>query len=121
MQLPETLTLRCRISGVVLLFIALLGIDAHAGASRAEVMPQMVADTEVMPHHTPAMGDCMPCAYCYTGPASTVQTTSGESKEQDEQAWTALAEAPAPLPFVDTNGRRPSPVPVRIAYCRWSK
>jgi hypothetical protein len=105
----------------MLLFAALLGIDVHAGAPRAEVMQQMRADTEVMPHHAPAMGHCVPCAYCYLGPASAAQSTSGEPKGQDAPAWTALAEAPSALQrLVDTGVRRPSLVPVRIAYCRWS-
>jgi hypothetical protein len=117
----EALTLRRCISGVMLLFIALLGADVRAAAPRAEVMPQMTAGTEVMPHGAPAMGDCMPCAYCYTGPASTVQGTSGESKEQDAPAWIALAQtASASQGLVNTSGERQSPVPVRIAYCRWS-
>jgi hypothetical protein len=105
----------------MLLFAALLGIDVHAAMPRADVMPQMVADTEAMSHAGPAMGDCMPCAHCYTGPAPTVQSNSGESKEHDAQAWTTLsAPTEAPLRPVQTADRRPSTVPVRIAYCRWS-
>ena len=120
MQPSKSLALRYYISGLLLL-VAMLGIDTRAAAPLADAMPQMMADTDVVSDRTPAMGDCMPCAYCYSGPMSTVQGFSGESREQEPSAWTALASAASPLQgFVNAIGRRPSPVPVRIAYCRWS-
>jgi hypothetical protein len=111
---------RYGIGSVMLLFVALLGIDVHAAAPRADVVPQMVADTAVVSHHAPAMGDCMPCAYCYAGPASTVHGFGGESREHDTAAWTALAKAePALRRSFASERRGPAPVPARIAYCRW--
>ena len=79
MRARDSLFVR-RCSAALLLCLALLGGDARA--ARAEVMPQMVADADVMSDSAPVMGDCRPCAHCYTGPVSTVQGFSAESKEQ---------------------------------------
>ena len=107
--------------GGLMLLVALLGIDARAATSNADAMPQMVADADMMSHRMPVMGDCTPCAYCYSGPALTIQGFSGESKEREPSAWTALASAASsPRRFVDVTGRRSSLLPVRVAYCRWS-
>ena len=119
MQPLSSLAMRYGIGGL-LVFVALLGIDARAGTSSADAMPQMVAHTDVMSDRMPALGDCVPCAYCYTGPASTVQGFSGESKEREPSPWTVLASAAPLARFVDVTGRRSLPVPVRIAYSRWS-
>jgi hypothetical protein len=112
---------RWGIGGALLLFLALLGVDARASVPSAEVVHQMVAATEATSESAPAMGDFRPCAYCYAGPATTVHGFSGESKEQDVSAWVALAKAAPAQPWhAHCDGRRPSPLPVRIAYCRWS-
>lgn len=121
MQLLERLAMRCAFAGVVLFFVALLGVNAQAAAPAADRAPQMAADADMASGQMPAMDDCMPCVYCNTGPASTVQGFSGEPKEQAAAPWTALApRAPSLGRSFKFARRQPSPVPVRIAYCRWS-
>lgn len=121
MQPFRSLAIRYGIGGVMLLLVGLFGLDARAALPSADVLPQMMAEADVMSDRMPAMGDCTPCAYCYSGPASTVQGFSGESKEREPSAWTALDSAASPPQrFVEVTGRRSSQVSVRIAYCRWS-
>ncbi len=120
MQPHRTFAARWGISGALLVFFALLGIDVRAAVPGAEVVQKMRAATGAMPRSTPAMGDVMPCAYCYAGPAPTVDGFSGESKEPNASGWVAFAKAPAPQARVHCDGRRRPPLPLRIAYCRCS-
>lgn len=121
MQPHRTFFLRWA-SGALLLIVALLGVHVDAAASRAGVMPQIAAATEAVLQPAPAMGDCVPCAYCYAGPAPTAHGLSGQFKEQAAPTWAALAPAAARSQrHVGSEAKQPQLVPLRIAYSRWNK
>lgn len=119
MQACSSRALRC-VRSVMLLFVA-LGTHVHASVPQAAGLPQMVVDTVMASDRMPAMDDCVPCAYCYSGPVSSVQGFSGEAKERSAVPWTTLAPAAvAPQRRVDNSAWLRTPVPVRITLCRWS-
>ena len=117
---------------VLAVLLALAGTAVGAGAKgEMPALRSMVAVMESsetpmagshQAHQGPALTDCMPCALCYAAPGTAVQGFSGESKEPAAPTWMALAERPAATSSaVDMHRRRRSLLPLRIAYCRWSK
>ncbi len=111
------------------LFLALFGTAAQAsmpvsqedGRTASAVAPGAagrvavaVMDLTTMP----VAMDAMPCALCYSAPASSLHEVGGECREHEVPAWPAHV---APVPdreYFDAGGPYIR-LPVRILYCRW--
>lgn len=119
---------RGRIVPALVVLLALTGAAVGVGARAEMPAPRpahaVMAQTE-MPmagsHTGSVLTDCMPCALCYAAPGIAVQGFSGESKEPVTPTWMDMAERPEARATVDMYRRRQSLLPLRIAYCRWSK
>ena len=121
MKRPERTSGHRRIGIALILFLTWFGLSASAAVPVMQQQTVMAADATPMSDAVPMLADCNPCMYCHAAPASAVEGFS-EAKEPDEPTWLALAETPLVRPNAsDTWRRKQSLVPLRIAYCRWSK
>jgi hypothetical protein len=118
-QPRRVFAVRWNSSGALLLLLALLGVEAGAGAPSAEVVQHIEAAAEGAFRVASAMDDFLPCVYCHARPATMVHGFSGESKEQDGLAWVALPKPASAGPLPIATEKQPSPLPLRIVYCRW--
>lgn len=134
MARPERLQQQRTPLGVALLlylYLALFGTAALASTpasqeegwterSTAWVATDLVAfaamDADATP--MPMAMDAMPCALCYSAPASSARGVGGECREHEATAWPVhVSPAPA-VTYFDPGGRHVR-LPVRILYCRW--
>jgi len=108
-----------RIGIALILLLTWFGLSASAAVPVMQQQTVMAADATPMSDAVPMLADCKPCMYCYAAPASAVVGFS-EPGEPHEPTWLALAETPLVRPqALDSWSRKQSPVPLRIAYCRW--